>query len=349
MLKIGIVGYGGMGRFHAENILPKEKSIEIAGIYDILQRQMDLGERDGWKTYHSYEEMLSDPKVDIVLIATENDIHKELAIQAFKKGKHVICEKPVTLSAVDFDIMIANAYECGCYLFVHQNRRWDKDFIILQELLEENEIGTVLKIESRAQGDHGIPSGWREYKRHGGGMLLDWGVHLIDQVVTMCKAPVESVYGTLSYVLGSEADDGFTTFLKYNSGLEVEINVDTTNYIKQPRWYIKGTKGTILLNDWDMQGEIVKVTKEVDKNKIKAIQAGAGLTHTLAPLPEDVLVKEDFPQTPQKMPPSFYENVCDVILNHAEPLIKHSEIREVLVLMEAIFKSSEKNKIIEIS
>ena len=118
----------------------------------------------GFSVYGSEEEMLSDPDIDVVLIATPNDCHKPIAIRAMHAGKNVISEKPVTLSSSDLQEMENVAKETGKFLTVHQNRRWDDDFLIIRKLVEEQKLGHVFRIESRVHGSRGIPGDWRKEK-----------------------------------------------------------------------------------------------------------------------------------------------------------------------------------------
>ncbi len=349
MLNVGIIGYGGMGRFHATELITKESEVNVCGFYDISPVRQELAQTDGYHKYSSYADLLSDPKVDVVLVATPNDFHKKCVQQALLSGKNVICEKPVCLSVADFDELTTLADKKHLRLFVHQNRRWDEDYLILQELFAEQVIGSLLRVESRVQGDHGVPSGWRQEKARGGGMVLDWGVHLLDQIVDLMGCSIKSVYASLSYALGYEVDDGCTAILEFENGKFVEMNVDTTNFIKQSRWYIKGTQGTIMLNDWDMEGAIVRQVAGWNSEEIGAIQAGQGLTRTLAPLSEGILEKRSFPKMSQKQVPSFYQNVIDVTQKNGKMRISYQEVRTVLKIMDAIFVSAEKNQVIQLS
>ena len=79
--------------------------------------------------------------------------------------------------------MMDAAERTGNFLTVHQNRRWDEDFWTVKKILEEGKLGEVFRIESRVHGSRGIPGDWRQEKEHGGGMVLDWGVHLLDQAM----------------------------------------------------------------------------------------------------------------------------------------------------------------------
>ena len=140
----GLIGYGGMGRWHTE-ILSNVPEIEIGGIYDIKEEKRIEAKEKGFSVYGSEEEMLSDPDIDVVLIATPNDCHKPIAIRAMHAGKNVISEKPVTLSSSDLQEMENVAKETGKFLTVHQNRRWDDDFLIIRKLVEEQKLGHVFR------------------------------------------------------------------------------------------------------------------------------------------------------------------------------------------------------------
>ena len=139
-MKLGIVGYGGQGAWHAD-WAEKSDVVTLGGVYDIRKVRCDAARQKGIKVYSSLLDMLEDPSIDIVLCATPNDSHKDIVISAARRGKHVICEKPVALSVGDFDDMLSTAREYGVCFTVHQNRRWDVDFLAIKGLIESGEIG----------------------------------------------------------------------------------------------------------------------------------------------------------------------------------------------------------------
>ena len=135
----GLIGYGGMGRWHTE-ILSNVSEAVIGGIYDIKEEKREEAKEKGFFVYETEEAMLADPDIDVVLIATPNDCHKPIAIRAMHAGKNVISEKPVTLSSADLLEMENAAKETGKLLTVHQNRRWDDDFLIIKKLVEDGVV-----------------------------------------------------------------------------------------------------------------------------------------------------------------------------------------------------------------
>lgn len=337
-INFAVIGYGGMGSYHVHTIMPKESPwIHVVGTYDCLEERQAASSQLGNKIYHSLEEVLNDASIEAVLIATPNDSHKELAIQALQAGKHVVCEKPVTMNVSELDDVLAVAAETKKIFMVHQNRRWDPDFLIMRELYQKGQIGTVFQLESRVHGANGIPGDWRHEKQHGGGMLLDWGVHLLDQLLFLVDSPIKHITADLSFILGDEVDDGFISYLTFENGLRALIEVGTTNYIKLPRWYIKGTEGTAIIHDWDLSGEMVVESGNLNVQKPKPIQAGVGLTKTMAPPSEEATETLALP-TVTAAYDSFYKNFYQVVRENAEPIVKNQEVRAVMVLIEEIFR-----------
>lgn len=343
-ISLAIVGYGGMGSYHQSTLIPTDL-FQLAGIFDIDHQKIKQAQEAGLETYGSFEALLADQKVSVVLIATPNDQHKDLAIAALQAGKHVICEKPVTLNTAELDAILAVAEATECHFIVHQNRRWDPDFLRVRQVYKEKTIGDLFQIESRVHGANGIPGDWRHVKAQGGGMLLDWGVHLLDQLLFMIDSPIKKVAADLSYVLGEEVDDGFITYLTFANGITALVEVGTTNYVKLPRWYIKGLAGGGVIDDWDLSGSLV-VAKD-DKNQAPTpIQAGVGLTKTMAPPSEEAVAIEAWPQTQAEFP-SFYQNVYDVLVNGASPIVKNHEVRRVMGLMETIFEAAARGEVLD--
>ena len=141
-LRIAIVGFGGQGGWHAKQIMKNEVA-EVVGVCDIKPSRLEYAKENGIPAYATYEDLLAGD-ADVVVVATPNDVHKSLCIKALRAGKHVVCEKPVTLSVADFDEIVKVAKECGKVFEVHQNRRWDTDFLAIKNLIATEQIGKPL-------------------------------------------------------------------------------------------------------------------------------------------------------------------------------------------------------------
>lgn len=345
IMKIGIVGFGGMGNWHRE-IIAEIEGLEVAGIYDIKEERVHFAKQCNIHTYDSLEELLNDKSIELVLVATPNNLHKPIAIQSLRAGKHVISEKPVTLNSQDLQEMMNVSKETGMYFTVHQNRRWDEDFLTIKKIYDEKALGEVFRIESRVHGSRGIPGDWRQEKEHGGGMVLDWGVHLLDQILLMMEGvKLQKVYATITNVTNQVVDDGFSVLLKFENDVEVLAEVGTNNFISLPRWYMLGQNGTAIIHDWDLNGEII-CASGINETDVVPVKTAAGLTKTMAPRREDTVYKMELPVVKSDIR-DFYRNVLAVIQKGEASKIKLPEIMRVMKLMELIFKSAELNQVLD--
>ena len=192
--KLGIIGFGGMAGHHFTQLSKGNTRVRIKGIYDLLEERREAAREKGLYVYSSSEEIFADPEIDIVLVAATNEVHKELCIRALRAGKHVLCEKPVTLSSADLEEVMAVAKEVGKVFTIDQNRRVNRDYVLMRRTIDSGVIGKPYIIETRVEGSRGMPEGWRRTKALGGGMMYDWGVHLIDQLMYMTDAKVVNVF-----------------------------------------------------------------------------------------------------------------------------------------------------------
>lgn len=338
---IAIVGYGGMGSQHARLIRTMDM-LTITGVWDIDPVRRRAAENDSLRAFSGYDALLADPETDIVLIATPNDSHKDLSIQALNAGKHVICEKPVTLNSRELEEILETAGRTGNLFVVHQNRRWDEDFLSIKKIVEEKRIGELLYVETRVHGSRGIPGDWRKKKACGGGMLLDWGVHLLDRLLLLIPEKVTQLYCQLLYFTKNEVDDGFKLYLTFESGKTALVEVGTTNFVALPKWYVTGTTGTAVIEDWEMNGKVVRLTAQDDRDA-DPIVAGAGFTKTMAPRDDGSVTEEPLPRI-QTDVRDFYRNVVEALEGRAEIIVKNEQVLRLMRLIDAAFESDRRKQ-----
>lgn len=345
-IRIAIVGYGGMGGYHGRQILSDDR-YEISGIYDIDESRYEVARADGianYNRFHSAEDIASDKDTDAVLIATPNDVHAPYVRYFAKAKKNVICEKPVGLSSEEYADMLKVCSENGVTFMVHQNRRWDADFLTVKRMYDQRTLGEITRIESRVQGANGVPGDWRKFKETGGGMMLDWGVHLIDQAVVMLPELPQTVQCSFSYAAGFEVEDGFHLLLTYSDGLIYEIVVETNCFLPLPRWMVYGKDGTAVINDWDLHGKIIKPVYCKDL-QIAGIKAGNGFTKTMAYRSPESVTESDLDRVfPAER--AFYTEFYEVAVNGKQPYIRAEQVMSVIKIMETAFRSAKENKII---
>ncbi len=253
---VGIVGYGAMysmGKHHSAEVRATA-GMKLRAIYDLLPERRDAAkeEQPDATVYDSYEELLADDSVDLVVLVTPHHTHCALSVQASRAGKHVMTEKVMCLDVAEADEMIRAANEAGRLLTVYQNRRWDGDFLTVQKVLQSGQLGELFQIESSVNGFY-FPDGWRGVKQCGGGMLYDWGAHLVDQICTLMRpAQPTSVYA-ISHAGAHDVDieTQTTAMITFDNGVSAEIDVGCMSHIARPRWLIRGNKGALSMPDWN--------------------------------------------------------------------------------------------------
>jgi len=342
---VAIIGYGGQGGWHAEQIR-KSDVVALAGVYDIKPERNEVAKSRGIYAYSSLNELLSDKKVEIVVVATPNDSHKELSIKALMAGKNVICEKPVMLSVADLDEVVAMANKTGMHFTAHQNRRFDVDYLAIKKIIQEGKLQDVINVESRVFGSRGIPSDWRGQKQFGGGMLYDWGVHLIDQITQLLpNEEINKVFCIAQHTTNFEVDDGFKLTLIYKSNKTACVEVGTLNYLTMPRFYLQCKKGSAKINEWK-QRATVAYCKYWNEKEVMPVQTAAGITKTMAPR-DEITLDEYVIDIPISDVHDFYRNFVAAIDGKEQQLVKHEQSRLVLKVIEKAFESIEKCQVVD--
>jgi predicted dehydrogenase len=358
-MKMAILGYGGQGSWHGRSLQTIPETVKVLGTFDISEKRQEAAKKAGFAPYDSFEAMLADKELELVTIATPNDLHKPQAIALMNAGKHVVCEKPVTMTSADLEEMIAASKANNVLFTVHQNRRWDEDFLIAKKILEEDTLGNAFLIESRVHGSRGIPSDWRNMKERGGGIVLDWGVHLLDQMLMLDPArKIVSVFAELTHITNENVDDGFRVLLTFDNGFRTLVEVGTSNFISLPRWYIMGENGTAVINNFRLDGKITMISNWREREKVSGtpdwwhepdaepVITGAGLTKTMAPRTKETIEEYPLPRVPCDVR-DYYRNIQAVLREGATPIVTHAQMRRVVTLMEAVFLSGETGAVIK--
>lgn len=339
--RLGMIGFGGMAGHHYTQLTKGNTRVRIKGVYDINPARMNAAIEKGLHPYSSREELLSDPEIDIVLVATTNETHAEICKDALRHGKHVLCEKPATMSSEELLEVMAVAKEYGKVFTVDQNRRVNRDYVLMRRQIEAGLIGKPYVIESRVEGSRGMPEGWRCNKAQGGGMMLDWGVHLIDQILYMSDAKVVNVFCKMYSVHYPEVDDNFRLTMTMSDGLTAHLEVSTNNFILHPRWYVLGSAGTLQIDDWSCAGRIVRPLKEQNQWTVEIPADRAGPSKTMAkrdPSTVETVELSAPTDVTDNLDPTYFQLV-DAI-EGAELKIKPEEVLRVMKVMEAAFESS---------
>lgn len=350
MLKLGIIGYGFMGKTHHRMLLDSfADTYKVVAISEINPQQLETI-YDDVKVYEDYRDLLKDDEIDTVIISLPNDLHKESVILAAQHKKHIICEKPVAMSTSELKEMIEAIDQNNVKFTVHQQRRYDIDFRTAKEVYDSNTLGDVFTIQSKLYGFNGNMHDWHVYPEKGGGMLFDWGVHLIDQVMWMVDSKVESVYADLRNVINENVDDYFKILLKFenNTFAEVELGTyflsDKKDWFER-HWFIGGNNGSYYSDGFYPQGKVVKTARLLENVPNKITMTAAGPTRSFGPPADDLLqVSEvDVANTKHTM---FFTDYYESRINNTEFFIKKEEVYDVLKVMEAVRTSSSQNRVV---
>ncbi|MBZ0311953.1 Gfo/Idh/MocA family oxidoreductase [Clostridium butyricum] len=351
-IRIAIIGHGFMGHEH-EKMLTKMEGIKLVGFSDKDTKQLE-DVKEGLKRYSSNEELINDPEVQVVLIAANNNQHHDLVIQAARAGKDIICEKPVAMTVAELDDMMKVVDECGVKFTVHHQRRFDQDYRITKEIYDERCLGDVYMIKNSLYGFNGNMHDWHVYKKEGGGMLYDWGVHLIDQVLWMMPdAKVKTVFADVRNIINFEVDDYFKILLKFDNKVMAEIELGTylltdkkENKWFERHWLMSGNKGTSYVDGFEPVGKITRTTHLLTNVNGCRTMTAAGPTRSFGPPSEGTLVVEDVPEV-KTCHEDFFKNYIKAYAGEEEFLVKIPETRRVLSLMEAVRESAETGKSID--
>lgn len=342
-IQLGIIGFGYMGKWHLNNA-PRVEGVKVVAAYDIDAARVAAAREAGLRGYDKLDDFLRDEEINLVLVATPNDSHCELVCAALAAGKHVISEKPPAMSLAELDKMIATAEAHGRIFTVHQNRRWDKDFRTVKAVLESGELGNVYAVRSTLHGARGAMFGWRAEPEHGGGMIYDWGVHFVDQILNLFGYDnVKSVLCRTAKVKTPEVEDYFTLILDFKAGFYAQIEIGTFVLKPNPRWLVTGDKGTLWIRDFSCdEGGVICVNEGVH-GEAAPIMTTSGPTRTFAPRAKEEINEHPLPQIEPDLR-EYYANLRDAIDGKAEPIVKTSQVRSVFRVLEAAFESAKTGK-----
>ncbi|MBG0560296.1 Gfo/Idh/MocA family protein [Actinoplanes aureus] len=257
-VKFGLVGYGTGGRvFHAPLIASAE-NVEFVGVVTTSaeRRAQVAAQLPGVEAYDSIAALAADG-VQAVAISTPAATHAALAREALAAGLAVVVDKPFALDAGTARQLVTEAEAAGVPLTVYQNRRWDSDFLTVRKLMEKGSLGEIRRFESRME--RWAPD--REPPAAGGGTLLDFGSHLVDQALQL-HGPAERVYAEMR---GEPRDDDFFVALHHANGVESHLWGSWRQAGPGPRFRVTGTAGTYISAQLDCQEEVLKSGKSPAK------------------------------------------------------------------------------------
>ncbi len=261
-IKVGVVGYGGafhMGRQHLAQMRAAGMTPVAVAEPDASRLEAAAADFPGIETYADVTTMLKRSAVDLVVIITPHNTHAPLALQCLKAGRHVVCEKPLAITTTDVDAMIRAANKAGVMLSTYHNRHWDGRILQAVDLVRKQKtIGEVVRIQCHMGGYNKPGDWWRGSLSISGGILYDWGVHLLEYSLQLIDSPVSEVGGfahrgfwatQTAWKKDTIEDEGFAV-VRFKSGQWLTLTITHIDSKNPEGWLeITGTRGTLLLDE----------------------------------------------------------------------------------------------------
>lgn len=342
-IKTVLLSYGMSGEVFHGPLLHAHSGFEIVSVF---QRNPQKQANHSFPVVKEFRDILNDPAVELIVVNTPNETHYKYAFDALEAGKHVIVEKPFTVTVKEADELIALAAEQQRILTVFQNRRWDADFLTVRKVLEEGLVGKLVECEIHYDRFRNYieSNTWKEIAKPGTGILYNLGSHLLDQALVLFGMPshVDARVGIQRP--GGEVDDFFDIRLAY----EGFFTILKSSYLVReqgPRFILHGTEGSFLKSGIDPQEQALKDKKIPGSagwgsenrewwGKLNTTVGGKNVVGPYETVPGNYL--------------SFYDNVYEA-LREGKPLsVKASEARDVIRLIEACQESSRTRRAVKI-
>lgn len=345
--KVGLIGFSIGGYvFHAPFIASNPDLV----LYKVTARKEDqqkmLAERYPEAiAVQSADEIINDPEVDIVVIATSNDVHYSLTKQALEAGKNVIVEKPFTNTSAEADELIALAKEKSVLLSVHHNARFHSDYKTVQRLLKEGRLGRVVSYEARFDRFRNFlrAGAWREEALPGSGIHYDLGAHLIDQALQLFGHP-DAVFADLRAQRDdAKAIDDFEYILSYPR-LKVTLKGQMLAKESTPRFAIYGMNGSFVKKGVDPQENLLRAGAKPENDPNWGVEP-AEIQGSLSLLVDGNDVHE-YVQSEIGSGQDFYKNIVSTLNGDEELFITADQARDVIRILELGDKSWQEQRTI---
>jgi predicted dehydrogenase len=338
-IRTGLIGHGYAGRtFHAP-LLAATPGIDLVAVASTQAGAVHVAGGAPPRQVASYDALAQDPQIDLVVIATPNDSHHRLARAALLAGKHVVIDKPFTVTLAEADDLVALAQKQGRLLSVFHNRRWDGDFLSLRAAIHSGALGEVRELVSRFDRYDPVPRDrWRENAGPGSGLWLDLGPHLVDQALQLFGAPASVTARIECLRHGAQADDFAQVVLGYPQRI-VTLHCTRLAAAPGPRFEAHGTLGSFHCHGLDIQEDQLK----------------AGMAPGDTPWGRDdrpVLVTDGTrePRAVARLPGDYrgyYAAVRDAIAGLAANPVPPGQAREVMALVLLAVRSAQERRTLD--
>lgn len=260
IINVAIIGYGLSGRVFHSTIIRSVEGFNITKVVtsDPVKEALAKSDIENVVVVQSTDDVIQDPDIHLIVISTPNISHVKIAEMAIMSKKHVIVEKPFTVTVKEAEYLIKLANDFDVVLSVYHNRRFDGDYKTILKIIDSGTLGRLVELESHFDRfkNEVKTDDWRENDLPGTGVLYDLGSHLIDQVIHKFGMPIE-IYADMAAQRFGKVDDQFEMILYYE-GLKVTLKSGSLVKEPLPRFVLQGTKGAFVKYGLDVQEDDLK-------------------------------------------------------------------------------------------
>jgi predicted dehydrogenase len=346
---VGVVGYGplgGMGYHHGLAVAGTD-GLELVAVVDPSIDRRKAAETDfpGVRTYAAINELVKDEDVEVAFVATPPAHHVALTLALLRAGKHVACEKPLCLTLAEADQIVAAAAASARTLTVHQNRRWDPDFVALRRAVDAGLLGEVFNVETFVGGYAHPCRTWHSDSAVSGGAVYDWGSHHVDWILQLLgeRPRLVQAHGHKRVWHDVTNLDQLRVRMAWGDGREAEFLQSDVAAVRRPKFYVQGTAGTLVGHYRSITLEGLEPGRGYVARPVHHAEAPAELL--LARYESGYGISETrLPAAPEQ-PFAFHRNLADH-LHMGEPLaVTPASVRKVIAVLEAARRSSDQGGI----
>lgn len=345
MINTALVSFGMSGKvFHAP-FISTNPSFNLLGSWERSQKNIQSIYPNA-KSYESYEALLSDPAVDLVIVNSPNDTHYNYAKSALLAGKHVVVEKAFTVSSKEAEELDNLAKTKGLKLAVYQNRRYDADFLTLQKLIQEDAIGQLQDIHINFERYRTTlsPKKHKEAVTPGAGLLYDLGPHLVDQAILLSGMPL-AVFADIRITRKVSIIDDYFSMILYYPAHRITLTSGMFYMTEGPGYKVFGTKGCFIKNRSDVQ-EADLIAGKLPNSSNWGAEAPADYGTLYTDL-NGIITHKVIPSVPGNYG-LFYEKLADSIINNAPLPTTAAEGTLIIRVLEAARNSAFNKKAVGI-
>jgi len=334
-IKLGMVGLGRAGySMHLREMKGKEELFDIVAVCDCEPDRVENMEKIyGCRTYHNVEDLVEDPEVEVVDIATRSCDHFKHAKTALEAGKIVFLEKPMCQTYREAEELFRLAEKYGeRRLFIRHNRRFEPMFEQVNQIIDSGILGDVYSIRRTVCG-YEVRADWQTLSQYGGGQLLNWGPHLVDQALQFCGGDYKQLYAVTRQVLAAGDCEDYVRadFVGINDRI-VEIEISGASALPQPVYVINGTRGSLIDLGKTYRIRYLKPGFELPQLKADPHTPAGARFH---PGPELDFVEEELPWYDHPLDQTWVY-LYEAVRNGADYPIKSAEAMNVMKAIEEI-------------